>query len=54
MNAAVGNPSSTSAIANNNRICGRQFTTADDEAVPRTICSKLKFFLNYNCCNQGK
>ena len=46
VNAAAGNPSSTSAQANNNRICGREFTTAA-ESVPRTICSKLNFFLNY-------
>jgi len=48
VNAAVGNPSSTSAIANNNRICGRQFTTADDEAVPRTICtSRVPFSIKF-------
>ena len=50
VNAAAGNPSSTSAQANNNRICGREFTTAA-ESIPRTICSKLKFFLNYIHCN---
>ena len=48
VNAAAGNPSSKSAQANNNRICGRRFTTDNAAATPMTICSKL----NYIRCNQ--
>jgi len=47
VNAAVGNPSSTSAQANNNRICGREFTTAA-ESIPRTICtSRVPFSIKF-------
>jgi len=47
VNAATGNPSSTSAQANNNRICGREFTTAA-ESIPRTICtSRVPFSIKF-------
>jgi len=48
VNAAVGNPSSTSAQANNNRICGREFTTDNAASLPMTICtSRVPFSIKF-------
>jgi len=47
VNGAVDNPISTSAQANNNRICGRVFTTAA-AATPMTICtSRVPFSIKF-------
>merc|ERR1712008_170372 len=48
VNGAVGNPSSTSAQANNNRICGREFTTDNAASLPMTICtSRVPFSIKF-------
>jgi len=48
VNGAAGNPSSTIAQANNNRICGRMFTTDNAASTPMTICtSRVPFSIKF-------
>lgn len=48
VNRAAANPSATSAQANNNRICGRRFTTDNAAATPMTICtSRVPFSIKF-------